>query len=135
MLEHARYIPPSHLHLSLAPQTAVPPDILRPQLLEDIKTRLLFCSPLLMPTEENADRIADYKNFSSATDTYYPVVLQDGTKATLLIPGWVRERTAEVLFEGDEDDEPSLAHCIMNTLLKVSIETETLAGEYLTNGA
>lgn len=81
--------------------------------------RLLFCSPLLINSEEQ-DRVTAYKNFSSATDLYYPISLQDGSKATLLIPGWIRERTVEVLFEGDED-EPGLAHCILNGLTKVCV--------------
>ncbi|KAG0164775.1 hypothetical protein DFQ28_009841 [Apophysomyces sp. BC1034] len=117
LLDHGRYIPPSNLHLSLAPQNSIPTEILTPERLEDIKMRLLFCSPLLINSEET-DRVAAYKNFSSATDLYYPITLQDGSKATLLIPGWIRERTVEVLFEGDED-EPGLAHCILNSLAKV----------------
>jgi actin-related protein len=60
-----------------------------------------------------------YKNFSSATDLYYPITLSDGTRANLLLPGWIRERTVEVLFEGDEEDEPSIAQCILDSLLKV----------------
>lgn len=59
-----------------------------------------------------------YKNFSSATDLYYPITLKDGTRATLLLPGWIRERAVEVLFEGDED-EPSIAQCILDALLKL----------------
>lgn len=79
-----------------------------------------------MSREENTDSIAAYQNFSSATDVYYPIALKDGTKATLLIPGWVRERAAEVLFEGDEEDEPGLAHCILNCLLKVQFLASAL---------
>ncbi|KAF7722548.1 hypothetical protein EC973_002972 [Apophysomyces ossiformis] len=117
LLDHGRYIPPSNLHLSLAPHSSIPSKLLTAERLEDIKTRLLFCSPLLINSEEQ-DKITAYKNFSSATDLYYPIALEDGAKATLLIPGWIRERTVEVLFEGDED-EPGLAHCILNGLLKV----------------
>ncbi|KAI8384487.1 actin family [Radiomyces spectabilis] len=115
LLEHGRYIPPSNLHISLAPQMPIPEHILTPELLEDIKSRMLFCSPVLIGREHNDDRHAVYKNFSSATDLY--VSLMDGS-ATLLVPGWIRERSAEVLFEGD-DDEPSLAHCVLNCLLKL----------------
>ncbi|KAI7870714.1 actin family [Spinellus fusiger] len=112
LLDHGRYIPVSSLHLSLAPQMPVPASLLTPQLLEDIKTRVLFCSPVLIAKE--SESALAYKNFSSTTDLYYPV--QD--KANLWIPGWVRERAADVLFEGDED-ELSLAHCIMDCLLKL----------------
>lgn len=62
--------------------------------------------------------LESYKNFSSATDLYYPITLKDGTRANLLIPGWIRERTVEVLFEGDED-EPSITQCILDSLLKL----------------
>ena len=120
LLDHGRYIPPSHLKLSLAPQNPIPRSVLTPSVLEDLKATVLFCSPLMMDREVRADPIAAYKNFSSATDLYYPVVLADGVKATLLIPGWIRERAAEVLFEGDDDDEPSVVHCVLNALLKVS---------------
>lgn len=38
---------------------------------------------------------------------------------TIIIPGWIRERTAEVLFEGGDVDEGSLAEVILDALLKV----------------
>ena len=98
----------------------MPQSVLTPSLLENLKATILFCSPLMMDQHEvQSDPIAGYKNFSSATDIYYPIVLVHGTKATLLIPGWIRERAAEVLFEGDEEDEPSIVHCILNAILKV----------------
>ncbi|KAI9276430.1 hypothetical protein BY458DRAFT_433740 [Sporodiniella umbellata] len=120
LYEHGRFIPSSNLHLSLAPQTSIPQSLLTPNLLEDIKARALFCSPLMMMEEQHQDEtpLESYKSFSSATDLYYPVTLKDNTRGTLLIPGWIRERTAEVLFEGDED-ELSLPMCIMESLLKV----------------
>lgn len=40
-------------------------------------------------------------------------------KGTLLIPGWIRERAAEVLFEGGDVDETSVAEVILESLLKV----------------
>jgi actin-related protein len=68
--------------------------------------------------QESTSLLESYKNFSSATDLYHPITLKDGTRANLLIPGWIRERTVEVLFEGDED-EPSIAQCILDSLLKL----------------
>lgn len=73
-----------------------------------------------MSHDDSVDKIDAYKSFSSATDVYYPVMLKDGTKATLLIPGWIRERAADVLFEGDDEDEPGVAQCVLECLLKVS---------------
>lgn len=120
LLNHGRLIPPSHLHLSLAPQHPIPEAVLTTEIIEDLKTRVLFCSPILISKDESVDKIDAYKSFSSATDVYHPVMLKDGTKATMLIPGWIRERAADVLFEGDDEDEPSIAHCILGCLLKVS---------------
>ena len=117
LYEHGRFIPPSNLHLSLAPHNNIPNNLLTPELLEDMKTRILFCSPLMIG-QQQGPLLEAYKNFSSATDLYYPITLKDGTKANLLIPGWIRERTAEVLFEGDED-EPSITQCILDSLLKL----------------
>jgi actin-related protein 10 len=49
-----------------------------------------------------------------------PPFQQTGTgRGTLIIPGWIRERAAEVLFEGGDVDESSLAEVILDTLLKV----------------
>ncbi|KAI7904381.1 actin family [Cokeromyces recurvatus] len=123
LLDYGRFIPPSNLHLSLAPHQSIPENILTPELLEDIKTRVIFCSPLMIVKQAQSDgdlasKIESYKNFSSATDLYYPIILKEGTKATLSIPGWIRERAVEVLFEGD-DDEPSITQCIMEALLKL----------------
>lgn len=119
LYDHGRFIPPSNLHLSLAPHNNIPSNLLTPELLEDIKTRVIFCSPLMIGQQQGIPHDAEaYKNFSSATDLYYPITLKDGTRANLLIPGWIRERTVEVLFEGDED-EPSIAQCILDSLLKL----------------
>ncbi|GAA5801446.1 actin family [Helicostylum pulchrum] len=118
LYEHGRFIPPSNLHLSLAPHNNIPSNLLTPELLEDIKTRVIFCSPIMIGKQQDPTSLESYKNFSNATDLYYPITLQDGTRANLLIPGWIRERTVEVLFEGDED-EPSIAQCIMDSLLKL----------------
>lgn len=36
----------------------------------------------------------------------------------MIIPGWIRERAAEVLFEGGDVDEMSVAEVILESLLK-----------------
>ena len=66
-----------------------------------------------------------YKRHSTATDIQMrvlpPAAQQTGTgRGTLLIPGWIRERAAEILFEGGDVDESSLAETILDGLLKVS---------------
>lgn len=41
-------------------------------------------------------------------------------KAFLLVPGWIRERAADVLFEPGNQDEPSIIEAMMTSLVKVS---------------
>jgi actin-related protein 10 len=65
-----------------------------------------------------------YTRHSTATDLQMrvtpPPSQQTGTgRGTLIIPGWVRERASEVLFEGGDVDESSLAEVILDSLLKV----------------
>lgn len=66
-----------------------------------------------------------YMRHSTATDISMRVVpplsQQTGTgRGTLIIPGWIRERGAEVLFEGGDVDESSMAEVILDSLLKVA---------------
>jgi actin-related protein 10 len=66
-----------------------------------------------------------YSRHSTATDLKLrvdpPTSQNTGTgKGTLVIPGWIRERAAEVLFEGGDVDESSVAEVILDSLLKVS---------------
>jgi actin-related protein 10 len=65
-----------------------------------------------------------YQRHSTATDLRIrvvpPTTQQTGTgRGTLVIPGWIRERAAEVLFEGGDIDEGSVAETILDALLKV----------------
>jgi actin-related protein 10 len=66
-----------------------------------------------------------YTRHSTATEIQMRVVppesQQTGTgRGTLIIPGWIRERAAEVLFEGGDVDESSVAEVILEALLKVN---------------
>ena len=65
-----------------------------------------------------------YSRHSTASDLHMsvvpPISQQTGTgRGTLIIPGWIRERAAEVLFEGGDVDESSVAEVILDALLKV----------------
>lgn len=67
-----------------------------------------------------------YRRLSTATDISLRVVppasQQLGTgRGTLVVPGWIRERAAEVLFEGGDVDENSIAEVILEALLKVTL--------------
>ena len=59
-----------------------------------------------------------YMRHSTATDLHLkatpPASRQTGTgQGTLMIPGWIRERCAELLFEGGDVDESSIAETIL----------------------
>ncbi|KAI0749669.1 actin family [Daedaleopsis nitida] len=81
-----------------------------------------------------------YGRHSTATDIHMrvdpPPSQQTGTgRGTLIIPGWIRERAAEVLFEGGDVDESSVAEVILDTLLKVPVDLrKTLASSILVIG-
>ncbi|KAJ7126832.1 actin-domain-containing protein [Mycena epipterygia] len=81
-----------------------------------------------------------YNRHSTATELQMrvvpPAAQQTGTgRGTLIIPGWVRERTAEVLFEGGDVDESSVAEVILDSLLKVPVDLrKTLASSILVVG-
>ncbi|KAI0047984.1 fungal-specific actin related protein [Auriscalpium vulgare] len=81
-----------------------------------------------------------YTRHSTATDLHIkvvpPVAQQAGTgKGTLIIPGWIRERAAEVLFEGGDVDESSVAETVLDSLLKVPVDLrKTLASSILVIG-
>ena len=64
-----------------------------------------------------------YKRHSTASDIQMPVTPPASSgglgRGVLTIPGWIRERAAEVLFEGGDVDEVSVAEVILDSLLKV----------------
>ncbi|KAG6900826.1 hypothetical protein C0993_000145 [Termitomyces sp. T159_Od127] len=81
-----------------------------------------------------------YTRHSTATDLHMQVVpppsQQTGTgRGTLIIPGWIRERAAEVLFEGGDVDEASVAEVILDSLLKVPLDLrKAIASSILVSG-
>ncbi|KAI0775099.1 actin-domain-containing protein [Trametes elegans] len=81
-----------------------------------------------------------YGRHSTATDIHLrvdpPPAQQTGTgRGTLIIPGWVRERAAEVLFDGGDVDESSVAEVILDCLLKAPVDLRrTLASTILVVG-
>lgn len=64
-----------------------------------------------------------YKRHSTASDIQMSVTPPASSgglgRGVLMIPGWIRERAAEVLFEGGDVDEVSVAEVILDSLLKV----------------
>ncbi|GLB40286.1 putative actin family protein [Lyophyllum shimeji] len=81
-----------------------------------------------------------YTRHSTATELQMRVMpppsQQTGTgRGTLIIPGWIRERAAEVLFEGGDVDESSVAEVILDALLKVPVDLrKTLSSSILVSG-
>lgn len=65
-----------------------------------------------------------YKRHSTASDIQMPVAPPTSSsglgRGVLIIPGWIRERAAEVLFEGGDVDEVSVAEIILDSLLKAT---------------
>ncbi|KAG9295204.1 hypothetical protein G9A89_006185 [Geosiphon pyriformis] len=114
-------------------ERAIPSKYLTPTVLEDIKTRFLFVGQMMVSAESissaektsEEDQLKKYAPVSSATDIHYPITLSKNGRerqmGTLVVPGWVRERAAEVLFEGDED-ESSVVGCLLECLLKTPIQ-------------
>ncbi|TBU45685.1 actin-domain-containing protein [Dichomitus squalens] len=93
------------------------------------------------PGESRVQALATmYGRHSTATDIHLrvdpPPAQQTGTgRGTLIVPGWIRERAAEVLFEGGDVDESSVAEVILDTLLKVPVDLrKTLASTILVVG-
>jgi actin-related protein 10 len=81
-----------------------------------------------------------YSRHSTATDINLRVEPPPGQatgtgRGTLRIPGWVRERAAEVLFDSGDVDESSVAEVILETLLRVPVDLRrTLASSILVVG-
>jgi hypothetical protein len=106
---------------------------LTPAVLEDIKTRFIFVSPIMVSAASIGiaektlveDMENKYASVSSATNILYPLTISKKGRerqiGTLIVPGWIRERCAEVLFEGDED-ESSVVGCALECLLKVGYQ-------------
>ena len=65
-----------------------------------------------------------YKRHSTASDIQMSVTPPASSgglgRGVLIIPGWIRERAAEVLFEGGDVDEVSVAEIILDSLLKAT---------------
>ncbi|KAF9915665.1 hypothetical protein BX616_005631, partial [Lobosporangium transversale] len=102
----------------------IPESILTSAFLETIKTRLLFASPLIVNARSgdniNEDEMNNnYRDLSSSTEVHVEVWLpEEQARGILAIPGWIRERASECLFNGDED-ALSVTDTILETIAKV----------------
>ncbi|RKP12315.1 actin family [Piptocephalis cylindrospora] len=119
--------------------------MLTDEAVEEIKTRLLFASPFRpmrgasdnsgAGEDEDEDGMGDsgenwMRDTSAATDVEIRLRTSSGESLDLLIPGWVRERAAECLFDGDED-APSITQIVLDTLLRLPIDLRMPMAENL----
>ena len=121
----------------------VPPFILTRNVLEDIRIRGCFVAPPIttdnqvddqgllvhantMTEEESIIAEGLYCKYSKTTtvpDATFRTPHHDGAHAsvgTLKIPGWIRARSAEIFFEGGDEDQSSVVQVVLESLLKVS---------------
>ncbi|KAF9427042.1 hypothetical protein BGZ94_005570 [Podila epigama] len=99
----------------------IPEGMLTSAFLETIKCRLLFASPLIINARDNIgeeEMNNNYRDVSTSTEVHVEVWLEEEqARGILAIPGWIRERACECLFNGDEDAE-SLTNCILEAVSK-----------------
>ncbi|KAJ1658371.1 hypothetical protein IWQ61_002375 [Dispira simplex] len=146
LLSHAILESPTNPEVSLA-------SLLSDKIIEDIKCRFLFASPV-RPTFDTRVTFPDeqaqwYQQMTTTTDIVYPVSYpvsetQDFSSKSpvpaplyrIRIPGWVRERAADILFNGDaEADILGIPRILLNCLLKVPIDLrQTLISSCLVLG-
>ncbi|ADV22349.1 hypothetical protein I305_02804 [Cryptococcus gattii E566] len=68
-----------------------------------------------------------FASTSASKDMTFPVHTVKGSiqmgHDTIIVPGWIRERAAEVLFQDDEEDEgESIVNALLNTILKLPVD-------------
>ncbi|KAF8940363.1 actin-domain-containing protein [Dissophora ornata] len=99
----------------------IPEGMLTSAFLETIKTRLLFASPLIISARDNIgedEMNNQYRDLSTSTEVHVEVWLQEEqARGIMAIPGWIRERASECLFNGDEDAQ-SVTDTILEAILK-----------------
>ncbi|KAJ1975592.1 hypothetical protein H4R34_004278 [Dimargaris verticillata] len=130
----------------------VPPvsKVLSNDVVNDIKMRLLFVSPVRPPWLPSASATASipsleeqhqwYQQMTTATGMTCPLIIDVGQLSTssglpatmpdappiklaLHIPGWVRERACEILFGGDVDqDLAGVPSVVLNALHRTPID-------------
>ena len=94
-------------------------------------TKAQACYVGAFPTFEDVsddvrERVYPYRERSFPYTIYNsnaePAICTVDATDQILVPGWVRERAAEILFEGD-DDGCSIATVVLDAILKVNYNT------------
>ncbi|KAJ3417476.1 Actin- protein 10 [Chytridiales sp. JEL 0842] len=112
-----------------------------PEQWEDLKSRALFVghyptlNDLALESREGAansvrDRTYPYTMYqSSATPVVWRLSGSGAAPADrVFVPGWVRERAAEILLEGDEDGN-SVPSIVLDCLLKCPVDIRTVLAQ------
>lgn len=94
-----------------------------PEILEDIKIRACFVAPIERSNEIQDFRLNGVKRHGSPEDFEYIL-----NKNILKIPGYIREESAEVLFEKD-NDKMSLPYLILDSILACPMDVRKLLSE------
>jgi len=90
--------------------------ILTNYVIEDIKASVCFVGQKPDPTEISIDEKTHKISYrSSASEIGYPI---ENRRIKILIPGWVRERAAEILFDEDRN-EASITTLIIDSIKSV----------------
>lgn len=142
--------PPSSLNSTSPPTIAgIPPETLTDDFLEEIKTRMCLVTErpselgVSLPSEppekgmssdiageDNALLISMEERFAPKAmiptismrvpSLRRPPVSSGVGRGWIAVPGWIRERAADLLFEDGDEDEQSLTELVLDVLLKVS---------------
>lgn len=95
-------------------------ELLTNNVIEDIKASVCFIGPKPDVTEILDDNIYPYNIYrSSASEIEYPI---EEKKLKILIPGWIRERAAELLFD-EERNEASIVSLIIDAIKSSPCDT------------
>ncbi|TIA87449.1 hypothetical protein E3P99_03175 [Wallemia hederae] len=134
VVEHGVYYPPfTAQQLSSATQqpsaTKIPHEAITDAWLEDVKCRALFAEPHLRRSARDADGNGGDDTPVENTDddvhtSQLSVKLQTSHgRGVVFIPGWVRQRAVEVMFDSRGDvDEPSIPECVVKCMQKLPID-------------
>ncbi|WVR08245.1 hypothetical protein IAU60_005292 [Kwoniella sp. DSM 27419] len=163
---HAIYIPPSHSQdpLRQSKQEGLPPQVVTDQLVERILTEGCFVAGIMVESadqdmdveqaaedgmsEAERDDIRKARSFkarygrsSSAQDMAFRITPSAKERrgigaGTVIVPGWIRERAAEVLFSDDSEGEAdSVTRVVLDCVLKLPMDLrQTMISSLLITG-
>jgi actin-related protein 10 len=84
------------------------------------------------PEDDSARELeARYKETSFASDVAFRIPPPAGASIdlgwpTIVVPGWIRERAVEIVFEDEGEEEATLPDAILQCVLKVSLHDQSL---------